>query len=446
MKSSLHSKEDYNMFKSATNDEDDEVESPPTPPPKPRGKTLRGAALRLATANKPENNVTDEAGKESLNSLSNLNVKEGGVYASKLNSTKQAGREIINRIINEEHLNAKKKSEIENKENHKKKNVLSSGSDSSSSSDIDTLSDNDSSDNSAARIKRERKRKQNATKQACKADREASPSPPSSPDALTLPMSFKTSKLKRKTSTAVNKKLNELGQFLNKNKNVESNVNDSANMADDDDGDIQNSMTVRVSTRFGTKKFEINDDQTFQPILDALAVLEKTCAQNLVLVLNDQALKFYDTPLSVNLKITDILNVKTTRVAQERIKVCSEENNEDEDNNDKGGDDGDGDARLVKIILQTNEGRKSRVKLQVVRDEPFRNILKKYCEIKSLDWTSGTYILEFDGDKVGADETANDLDLDGDECFDVKQSTKSSMQFIQGNKKNYDYDEDVLTM
>lgn len=433
MKSSLHSEEDYNSFKSKSkkqeeSESNDDEDSPPTPPPKPRVKTLRGAALRSATTTNPEN---DDTNKDSLKSISNeinLNLKEQGIYANKLYSNRQAHRDMMKKVINEEYINAKKKIETKNKENRRKINVLSS---SSGDSDTYIVSGDDSSDDSTVREKKlERKRKQG---EKMEASNTKEPSPSSSPEALAFTMSFKNSKLKRKYSSMVNKKLNDLDQFLNKNKNLESSIND----AEDDCLDVEDLITVRVSTKFGTKKFEINENQTFQQILDELAVLEQTSSENLVLMLKDQTLKFYDTPLSVNLKTTDILNVKTTRVAQERIKICCEESDTEED---------DKDGKLVKIILQTTEGRKSRVKLQVVRDEPFKNILKKYCEHKSLDWASGTYILEFDGDLVKPNETANDLDLDGDECFDVKQSSKSSMQFIQGNKKNYDFDEDILTM
>ena len=48
-------------------------------------------------------------------------------------------------------------------------------------------------------------------------------------------------------------------------------------------------------------------NQTFQVVLEQLAKLEKTSAENLVLLLQDRTLKFYDTPLSVNLTVTDIL-------------------------------------------------------------------------------------------------------------------------------------------
>jgi hypothetical protein len=79
-----------------------------------------------------------------------------------------------------------------------------------------------------------------------------------------------------------------------------------------------------------------------------------------------------------------------------------------------------------------------------LKDEQFENILKKYCEVKGLDHAGGRYIMEFDGDLVESNETPTDLDLDGDEIFDVKQSSKPSSKHIEANKRNYEFDDDVI--
>jgi len=58
--------------------------------------------------------------------------------------------------------------------------------------------------------------------------------------------------------------------------------------------------------------------------------------------------------------------------------------------------------------------------------------------------TSVQYMLEFDGDVVGATETAEALDLDGDEIFDVKKNGKATMQLVEQNKERYEFDDDIL--
>jgi hypothetical protein len=97
------------------------------------------------------------------------------------------------------------------------------------------------------------------------------------------------------------------------------------------------------------------------------------------------------------------------------------------------------------ITFQTCEGRKSRITFNVFKDEPFKNILKLYCEKKELgNWQE--YMIEFDGEKVSLEENANDLDLDGDEIFDVKKNSKAgaSLDVINSNKNNYQFDDDIL--
>ena len=72
------------------------------------------------------------------------------------------------------------------------------------------------------------------------------------------------------------------------------------------------------------------------------------------------------------------------------------------------------------------------------------NILKKYCEKRNLD-NYEQYMLEFDGDRVGDDETPDRLDLDGGEIFDVKSSkAKTTLQHVNENQSKYEFDDDVL--
>jgi hypothetical protein len=68
--------------------------------------------------------------------------------------------------------------------------------------------------------------------------------------------------------------------------------------------------------------------------------------------------------------------------------------------------------------------------------------LKKYCEKREL--VGDNLMLEFDGDKVDLEETPTDLDLDGGEIFDIRRSSKPSLEKIKENKKNYDFDDEIL--
>ncbi len=83
--------------KKQSGNENDRCSSDEEKKPRPktqRGKTLRGAALK--------SNLNNE--KESLKSgIVNTCVGEsGGIYASRINKTKQVGREIVKKINTEE--------------------------------------------------------------------------------------------------------------------------------------------------------------------------------------------------------------------------------------------------------------------------------------------------------------------------------------------------------
>ena len=53
-------------------------------------------------------------------------------------------------------------------------------------------------------------------------------------------------------------------------------------------------------------------------------------------------------------------------------------------------------------------------------------------------------MLEFDGERVDLNETPIDLDLDGGEIFDIRKGSKPISEKIEENKKNYDFDDEIL--
>ena len=77
-----------------------------------------------------------------------------------------------------------------------------------------------------------------------------------------------------------------------------------------------------------------------------------------------------------------------------------------------------------------------------IKDEKFEAVLTKYCQKREL--LGQNFMLEFDGEKVDLKETPIDLDLDGGEIFDVRRSSKPTLEKIKDNKKNYDFDDEIL--
>jgi hypothetical protein len=78
-------------------------------------------------------------------------------------------------------------------------------------------------------------------------------------------------------------------------------------MLNSDVDDELNTVTVRVSTKSGLKKWDMDENQPFRVIFERLAEIENAGIENLVLMLKDRIISFTDTPASVNLKAYDIL-------------------------------------------------------------------------------------------------------------------------------------------
>ena len=152
--------------------------------------------------------------------------------------------------------------------------------------------------------------------------------------------------------------------------------------------------------------------------------------------LKDRIIRFNETPASIDLKSYHILDcVYSGKKVQERVRIveCDDENKLNSMMT----------SGTVLVKLQTQEGRKSRVNFLIYKDEPFEKVLKMYCEKRELGNPSN-YMLEFDGSKVDPSETAVDLDLDGGEMFDVRKSSKPTIDHINENKQKYSFDDDVL--
>ncbi|RNA35654.1 NFATC2-interacting -like [Brachionus plicatilis] len=235
---------------------------------------------------------------------------------------------------------------------------------------------------------------------------------------------------RRKSTSLLDKHFKELESFRVKTDNKIL-LNDSDRVACSSDDDELNTVTIRVSTKNGLKKWNINKNQSFSVVFENLAKIENTGVENLVLMVKDQIINLSDTPASINLKAYDIIDCgKTATINQEKVKIVEE------------GECFEHGSNMVTLILQTDTGRKSRVKFLVSVDEPFESILKKYCEKKELDMDK--FSLQMEGDKIELTETPRDLDFEDDFMIDVVKSKKPVLQIINENKQNYEFDDDII--
>jgi len=91
-----------------------------------------------------------------------------------------------------------------------------------------------------------------------------------------------------------------------------------------------------------------------------------------------------------------------------------------------------------------SERKEIQVKFFVSQDQPFKKILKSFCERNNLEFQN--YILELYGENVDLEKSVSDLELFGDEIFDVKERTSftKTMDKIKLENNN-DTDEDIFS-
>lgn len=367
------------------------------PQTKPTGRsTMRGKAALLL-------NLDESSSDEDTSSV---DTKKSGIYGNIIQDTLK--EKVV--IKNQKLPDVLKSPEPEKSD--------SSGSDSSdSSSSQESISSRTSENFQVKKSKLSRK------------ESVSSPSPPPSPVIKAK------AKPKRKSTTLIDRQLKALAKFTT---TTSSNVHsfDCDQDVPETELEADNMMTIRVSTKTGMHRFEMNKNNFFLEIFEKIAELEDNTIENLMLKIRKRDLKinYQDTPLSLNHFSVDVIDCEYIKgKKQERIQFVE---NEDEDCDNQL-------LKTVRVILQTSEGRKSRLKFLVAKDEPLKNIISKYCEKREIK-DSEQYMLEFDGDVVSSTETAEDLDLDGDEIFDIKKSSKPTMQLVAENKKNYEFDDDIL--
>jgi len=242
-------------------------------------------------------------------------------------------------------------------------------------------------------------------------------------------------KKKRKSYSAIDRHFKALETIRNKTTKKTHLIDEFTNKSVElKPIEINHTLTVRVSTKNGLQRFEIGQNNPFSEIFEKLSKTENTDIENLLLTHNSKKIAYTDTALSLKLQNVDVIVCEYIKSkVRARIEIIDKSEEIEVP------------LKMVAVILQTRDGRKSRVKFIIAKDEPLLNMLPMYCDKLTLS-NASEYIIEFDGEIVGKDETANDLDLDGDEIFDVKKSNKPTMQIVSENKKNYEFDDDLFVV
>lgn len=418
-------------------EEEERVKEKPVPVAAAKRTGLKGAALSAALLassddeeeeNKQKNNQALNMfnklaktnggvliGRQQVNASSNPTAKSGGIYANRLNQTKKKINDIRTTFEKvEKECNDSSFEDLEKSLNEAKRNSNDTDTDDDDSSKSPNNDDDSNSIETLAIHSPNPSKTTNRRTRKQRGNKSASPSPPAPDHAAG-----------KKTNQVVSQQLRELEQFRSRAQLQRLNPNnDPGNTSTNSLLDITvedlNRITVKVSTKRGVKKFEINENDKFLKVYEMIAVEEETKVENLQLTLKDKLIHLNDTPAGIQLKITDILDcvkAATVVVSHERIRII--ENDEEFAELEEKSKSSDS----VAIMLQMEEGRKTRVKFFVNKEAQMENVLKKYLEKRELfteNW-SDLYFIDFDGDLLDLEETPNDLDLEGGEVMDVKK-------------------------
>lgn len=164
-------------------------------------------------------------------------------------------------------------------------------------------------------------------------------------------------------------------------------------------------ITIRIRTRNGVERFSIRMSDRFDGIISELAKKQSVLVEAISLSFTDnkgnlQTLKASDSPISVTLSRTDIIDCII-------VNSASFQNDLEEDES------------VVNIKVQGSQA--DTVKLfKALKNEPLGSIMQQYADFRKLPLAKITFI--FDGETFTSDQTADDLEMDEDNVVDVRVS------------------------
>lgn len=164
-------------------------------------------------------------------------------------------------------------------------------------------------------------------------------------------------------------------------------------------------ITIRIRTRNGVERFSIRMNDRFEGIISDLSKKQDVPVEVISLSFTDskgnlQTLQAFDTPTSVKLSRTDIIDCIIVNSAPLHDPLEDEEN-------------------VVNIKIQGSQA--DSVKLfKVLKNEPLGNIMQQYADFRKL--SRARIAFSFDGETISSDQTPNDLEMDEDNVVDVRVS------------------------
>ncbi|CAH1802361.1 unnamed protein product [Owenia fusiformis] len=166
-------------------------------------------------------------------------------------------------------------------------------------------------------------------------------------------------------------------------------------MKDPDERDLD----VKFKGREGVERYSMKYKQNFQLVFECICERNGVSQDEVVVFLGDRTVQSYDSPKSLNLKITDIIEY---RIAQRGDQDTSLNNSLD--------------PSVISLHLQ-GQNRKQKLTIPVNMYEPLEVMMQKFSTHFQVPLDTLTFLN--DGEEINKTDTAESLDLENDYCIDV---------------------------
>lgn len=144
--------------------------------------------------------------------------------------------------------------------------------------------------------------------------------------------------------------------------------------------------------------------QPFSTILAELANHEMVKTEQIMLYVNDEQVQTYQTPGNLGIGVADIVECHIRKI-QELESLTEDVLYPDED------------PDVISLMIQGKDPGKSRITLKMRNHETMERVMRVYAGRMGLVY--GRLGFSFDGEEIGAEDTAQDLELEDGYCIDV---------------------------
>lgn len=170
--------------------------------------------------------------------------------------------------------------------------------------------------------------------------------------------------------------------------------------SDNDCNESEEVVNVKVVWRHGEPhSFPIMKKKDLGSIYEFFAKRENVSIQNILLSKNETVLSPHSTPLSIEYKVTDILEGGVLHDADNKRPKTDQQ-----------------DKTCIEVKIQQKNVKKPLL-IQLHKSNNMHILAKKVASELGIDVIKLRF--NFDGDALDLEETVESLDLDGGECFDL---------------------------